>query len=80
MKFCNFIFADYLSKAQGLSKSVTNVIDLYHNREIEETILGKPDVSLNMVKGRSRKSDIPHFKGSVREKSQGGVPYMLNPN
>ena len=37
MKFCKFanLFSDYLSKAQGLSENVSNIIDLYHIREIE---------------------------------------------
>ena len=50
-------FADYQSRAQELSKSVSNVIDLYYNKEIKggglwdptQTILGKLDVSLNRV-------------------------------
>ena len=50
-------FADYQSRAQELYKSVSNVIDLYHNQEIKggglwdttQTILGKLDVSLNRV-------------------------------
>ena len=29
------LFAYYLSRAQRLSKSVSNVIDLYHNKEVE---------------------------------------------
>ena len=52
------IISDYQKRAQGLSKHVLNVIDLYHNKKIEgvgswdppQTILGKPDVSLNRVK------------------------------
>jgi len=57
---CNF-FADYLSRAQGQSKNVSNVIDLYHIKKRGggspgsgippprplQTILGKPDVNLN---------------------------------
>ena len=37
MKFCKFFkkIADYQSGAQGISKSVSNVIDLYQNTEIE---------------------------------------------
>ena len=50
--------ADYQSRAQGFSKSVSNDIDLYQNTEIKgggvpktpsHTIMGKPDVSLNRV-------------------------------
>ena len=35
-----------------LSKIVSNVIDLYHRKDIVrgQTVLGKPDVSLNRVK------------------------------
>ena len=41
--FSNLIifFADYLSRAQGLSKSVSNIIDLKHNKEIEIVFLQK---------------------------------------
>jgi len=28
-------FADYCSRAQGLSKNASNVIDVYHNKKIE---------------------------------------------
>ena len=61
MKCCKFakFFADYESKAQGLSKSVSDVIDLCHNKKIEgggvtgtpphADYFGKPDVSLNRV-------------------------------
>ena len=39
-------------RAQGLSKSVLNVIDFYHNKEIEwQTILGKLDVRQKRIQG-----------------------------
>ena len=66
LKFCKFaIFADYLSRGQGLSKNVSNVIDLYQIKEIwgvpwpPPTILGKPDVSLN--RGNTIFKNILHF-------------------
>ena len=59
MGFCKFasLFADYWSRAQGLSKNVSNVIDLYHNKKIEgggpssrEPVM-KPDIRINRVNG-----------------------------
>ena len=57
LKFANlqiFSSSDYYRRAKRLSKNVSNVIDLYHNEELEQApppqdILGKPDVSLNRV-------------------------------
>ena len=45
----SFFVANYKSTARGLSKNVSNVIDLYHNKEIE-AVLVKPEISLNRVK------------------------------
>jgi len=43
-------FADYLSRVQGLSKNVLKVIDMYYIEAPPQSILGKRDASLNVVK------------------------------
>ena len=54
--------------AKGLSKSVSNVLDLYHNKEIEKTILGKPDVSLNRVNRNPRLRNKDGYISRHKEK------------
>ena len=48
LDYCKFaiFFADYWSRALGLSKNLSNVIDMYHNKKI----VSKPNVRLNRVK------------------------------
>ena len=46
------VFADYWSRGQGLSKSASNVKDLYHNKKIEGGQFDPPPRDLVMKPGK----------------------------